>query len=504
MEAGAPAGMPVFLQQASGHRDLTPNPGSDVYEQEADRVARAVQSRDGHSLMRPSQSVYSNGNSSLSSDRRALDSRMGTGMPLPKQTREALEDMFGNNFSDVRIHSDRHANRLSRTLGANAFTTGRDIYFNENQYDPQSQSGRALLAHELTHVVQQGEGGAGPIQCDMMESLAPTALGGFELGLATRNAPADPGMDGTIEFHPAPSGPYSSEITLIQTANVVDVAGTTTGTHGIPAPADWKNINAGEEAPRNEVRTPLGGTFVDIPYATEPQSSSTTPNYDRPAYIAANAALDHHGWLRSPTDLREASLYDYPSASYDSDFKFETVAKGSDNQVVYGSLDWGFQVRSGVVQSEYRHPHAFESAEFDEALERFRGYYAHEPIVIYFDTGRDVPLAGEVAKLGDVTNYMARYPDVRMQVDGYADETGSANAAARANYNIDLSYRRAENAVTLLLGLGVDESRIDLTVGRGQTTTFSPGSPVATPGNLRANRRVVISFVRTASSLISP
>jgi len=195
---------------------------------------------------------------------------------------------------------------------------------------------------------------------------------------------------------------------------------------------------------------------------------------------------------------------DTPNSSVDVDFNFETVAKGSDNQVVYGALEWGFEIRSGVAQNDYAHPVATESAEFDAALERFRGYYTHEPVVLYYDTDRDTPMAGETTKLADVNSYMSRYPDVRTQVDGYADETGPANATVKANYNLDLSFRRADKAVTLLTGIGIDDSRIDIPVGRGQTTTFAPGSPVAAPGSLRANRRVVISFVRTASSLISP
>ena len=498
--------MPIFLQRVTARPRL--DPANATYEDEADRISAAVESQDPSSLSHPVHQTRSTGTivePSLAGQtlRQSLNQSNGSGTPIPQAAREPMEQKLGTDFSAVRVHSDARASRLSHALGANAFTTGNDIYFNENKYNPESRAGQGLLAHELTHVAQQGGGSTGPIQCDMMESLQPTALGGFELGLATRNAPLGPGMQGTIEFHPDPSGPYSTEITLIQTANVVDVAGTTTGSPGVPGAADWSNINTGEEAPRNEVRT-AGGTFIDIPYAADARSSSATPNYDRPSYIAANPMVDHHGWLRSPTDVREASLYDYPNMSFDSDFTFETVAKGSDNQVVYGSLDWGFQIRSGIVQNEFRHPHALESAEFDRALERFRGYYTHEPIVLYFDTDRDLPMAGELSKLGDVTSYMSRYPDARVQVDGYADETGPANAAARANYNQDLSSRRADNAVTILAGLGVDQSRIDLALGRGQTTTFAPGSPVAAAGSLRANRRVVISFVRTASSLINP
>jgi len=503
--------MPIFLQRMKVAPTLKANSASAVYEHEADRVSAATQSSGKPSPSRPLLRTTNTSGTleepSLASNvvRESLDGTRGNGNPLSAATRDSMQEKLGSDFSAVRIHSDSKSNRLSNALGANAFTTGNDIYFNENRYDPQSRAGQSLLAHELTHVAQQSGSSAGPIQCNMMESLMPTALGGFDLDLATRNAPAAPGMEGTIKFHPDPTGPYSTEITLIQTANDVDVGGTTTPFPG--SPVDWSHVGIGAEAPRNEVRT-TGGTFIDFLYGGPPfapRSSSVTPDYDQPTDIAANPAQNYHGWLRSPTDVRDASLYDYPSSGGDRNFTFETVAKGSDNRVVYGSLDWGFQIRAGVVQNEFRHPHALESAEFDQALERFRGYYTHEPIVLYFDADLDLPVAGELTKLGDVTGYMSRYPDVILQVEGYADETGPANAAARADYNSNLSLRRAENVVTLLSGLGVDASRIDpLTIGRGETTTFSAGSPAAAAGSLRANRRVVITFVRNASSRIVP
>jgi hypothetical protein len=63
-------------------------------------------------------------------------------------------------FGNVRIHADRHAAELARTLGARAFTLGNDIYFGRNQYRPHTGDGRRLLFHELTHVVQQHAGAA--------------------------------------------------------------------------------------------------------------------------------------------------------------------------------------------------------------------------------------------------------------------------------------------------------------------------------------------------------
>lgn len=94
----------------------------------------------------------------------------GRSEPLPTSVRAQMEPRFGVDFSAVRIHADTHAAIEVRKVGAQAFTLGRDIYFDAGQYRPHASSGRWLLAHELTHVVQQGGGtdgtrhpGAGPI-----------------------------------------------------------------------------------------------------------------------------------------------------------------------------------------------------------------------------------------------------------------------------------------------------------------------------------------------------
>ena len=77
------------------------------------------------------------------------------GQPLPHSIRTSFEPHFKHDFNEVRIHTDAEANRLSQQLGAMAFTTGRDVFFQENAYDPNSSEGKRLLGHELTHVVQQ-------------------------------------------------------------------------------------------------------------------------------------------------------------------------------------------------------------------------------------------------------------------------------------------------------------------------------------------------------------
>ena len=80
----------------------------------------------------------------------------GGGGKMDNETQHFMESRFGTDFSGVKIHTSNNAIQLSRQLNAQAFTVGNDIYFNEGKYNPSSNSGKHLLAHELTHTVQQG------------------------------------------------------------------------------------------------------------------------------------------------------------------------------------------------------------------------------------------------------------------------------------------------------------------------------------------------------------
>ncbi len=80
----------------------------------------------------------------------------GSGQPLPGSVRTFFERRFGVDFGDVRVHTGAEAAASARVLRARAFTVGRDIVFGENEYRPDGSEGRRLLAHELTHTIQQG------------------------------------------------------------------------------------------------------------------------------------------------------------------------------------------------------------------------------------------------------------------------------------------------------------------------------------------------------------
>ena len=87
-----------------------------------------------------------------------IKNKSGKGKGLPKKTKAEMEASFGRDFSDVNIHTDEDAVKMNKELGAQAFTHGKDVYFNSGKYSPETSSGKHLLAHELTHVVQQNSG----------------------------------------------------------------------------------------------------------------------------------------------------------------------------------------------------------------------------------------------------------------------------------------------------------------------------------------------------------
>jgi hypothetical protein len=82
----------------------------------------------------------------------------GGGMPLDESTRASMESRFGQDFSDVRIHTDSRASESAEAVGANAYTVGNDVVFRSGHFDSASPTGQRTIAHELSHVVQQRSG----------------------------------------------------------------------------------------------------------------------------------------------------------------------------------------------------------------------------------------------------------------------------------------------------------------------------------------------------------
>ena len=165
---------------------LTIGEPGDKYEQEADRVAAEVvqklhspqpaqvqkeESEEGNQIQ--TKPIYPRiqrmnsvvqrklnlgGGTASSEFESSLNSARSGGQPLQPQLRMKIEDAMGTDFSGVRVHTDAKADQLNRSVQARAFTTGKDVFFKKGEYSPGNRGGQELIAHELTHVVQQNSG----------------------------------------------------------------------------------------------------------------------------------------------------------------------------------------------------------------------------------------------------------------------------------------------------------------------------------------------------------
>jgi len=140
---------------------------ADSFEQEADRVADAVmrqsapgtpQSRTAHEgIQRQTITPFSatSAAGAVSAPSVVQDVLGSAGQPLDAATRSFMESRFGHDFGRVRVHTDARAQESAQAVDALAYTVGHNVVFAEGRYAPQTDAGRRLLAHELTHVLQQ-------------------------------------------------------------------------------------------------------------------------------------------------------------------------------------------------------------------------------------------------------------------------------------------------------------------------------------------------------------
>lgn len=120
-----------------------------------------------------------------------IEARRGAGEPLPAATRASFEARFQRDFGGVRVHKDGEAAQLSHSLGARAFTVGHDVYFGRGAFAPGTSAGDWLLAHELTHTVQQGAAGEARVQRATTDAQYESGV-----GVAAGTMTPVPGVDG--------------------------------------------------------------------------------------------------------------------------------------------------------------------------------------------------------------------------------------------------------------------------------------------------------------------
>ena len=177
--AGHAVQVPAWMQGIPLQPKLTVNQPGDLYEQEADAMAEQVMRMPVGSTGKRVQrcacggAAGPDGECEVCKARRLALQRKGDamggceapqsvhqtlnrpGQPLDDSTRDFMESRFGSDFSGVRVHTDSQSAQSAGDVSARAYTVGQDVVFGAGQYTPGTEGGKSLLAHELTHVVQQ-------------------------------------------------------------------------------------------------------------------------------------------------------------------------------------------------------------------------------------------------------------------------------------------------------------------------------------------------------------
>jgi Domain of unknown function (DUF4157) len=135
---------------------------NDPFEYEADRIADQVMATPAHHAVSGALPRIQRFSGQSNGQMDAAPASVGQapaspGRPLEPTLRRDMEQRFGHDFSRVRVHSDAGASESARLIDANAYTAGRDIVFGADRFAPGTPEGRRLIAHELTHVVQQSD-----------------------------------------------------------------------------------------------------------------------------------------------------------------------------------------------------------------------------------------------------------------------------------------------------------------------------------------------------------
>lgn len=163
------------------------NAPGDAHEQEANRAASQVLSGDGPERLQGGPVQETSQTAAPPAVQEALSS---SGQPLDPATRGLMESRFGHDFGNVRVHADGKAAESARQIDAAAYTSGSDIVFGGGRYETSTPSGLHLLAHELTHVVQQSTAGPGQQVVQRQPASAPGTLQVPSLDLRENMSPS--------------------------------------------------------------------------------------------------------------------------------------------------------------------------------------------------------------------------------------------------------------------------------------------------------------------------
>ncbi|BAZ03820.1 eCIS core domain-containing protein [Calothrix sp. NIES-3974] len=222
----------------------------------------------------------------------AINTVRGGGQPLDAGLQRSMGQVMGADFSRVRVHTDTQADQLNRSIQAKAFTTGQDVFFRQGAYEPGSRGGQELIAHELTHVVQQN-GGVVMRSPQMQEQLQPHPDKKTPARIVqTQNTQV-------IQLATDPVGNFAS----YDAANLQIVSNNTTAN-----PTEAKVLNSGIQGPVSAPQDP--GGFATLTHDDYEQMTGTSHPPKRTMYnLDLNWDRDYGNTKRQYTRMHAVNSF---------------------------------------------------------------------------------------------------------------------------------------------------------------------------------------------------
>ena len=352
-------------------RKLAIGASHDPLELEADRVANQVMAAPAHSAVRGTppriQRFSGQATGQTGTAPASVDQVLASpARPLEPALRQDMEQRFGYDFSRVRVHSGAASENSARDVNAHAYTAGHDIVFGAGKFAPQSCEGRRLIAHELTHIVQQSGPNAnsvgeinetrGPIPSSsqvLQRKKVATGFGEFE---TTRFNAHDSGVDIVLTFDPDEAKVDATKIALLQSVKATNEAKTAYAINPSIASRMVKKGKAGAGYAidaSGETNNPL---YFDIKNLGATEELKDTPSPAGTSAVLGDNTHYQFGYCykKHATDARKikqsAGLSDRPEGlkRVRAGMMFETTAlaiEGTDKDNFYGSVKWGYTIR---------------------------------------------------------------------------------------------------------------------------------------------------------------
>ena len=368
-------------EEHGGQGNLQIGKANDPQERQADQIANhVVQSFDAPNQMgansgQSSTMMRSNTGSDMLGGMAVnpqIESRIerqrGGGQSLDDNTRKHMEGAFGTDFSNVRIHTGKEADSLSKSVQAKAFTTGSDIFFSEGAYNPGNKAGQHLLAHELTHTIQQGQ--SSQLNRMVIQRADMETSGGTWTDKEFKSVMVDNMKPGALmQMHFKPNKLVESKkVALTQKVKKMvngknldldkkekEKKGTLFGNAAKTAAnrttdkgeGHWDRMLSATNPVYGAKNLEKGQDISETPMSEFNMSDELDPK-DRSNY---QLGYRYNTWFGKVDNTREAILWDQPNVptgAAGTEMIFEIAAvsiKGPQKGTFYGSVEWGFKIR---------------------------------------------------------------------------------------------------------------------------------------------------------------